>query len=71
MNNDMIRNITTSVLAVMIFAATLYVVITNPTNAALPLLTALCGAAGGVYFTHSTQASTVSSILKAQDKPGV
>ncbi len=68
MNADTIREVTQSVLAIIIIGGTIAIMFFQPASPALPAALTLSGVAGGFYYSRSTQAATVGAVLKAQDK---
>lgn len=67
MNTDTIRELTQSIIAILVVAGTIAILYFQPASPALNAALALAGVVTGYYFSRATQGSTVSAILKAQD----
>ncbi len=67
MNSDLVREITQSIIAVIIVVGGGYILATQPTAQTVPVVVSIITAVVTYYFTRSQTRATVSSILKAQD----
>ena len=68
MSTDMLKEVTQSILAVMVVGATFYILITQPASSALPIATTAMGAILGFYYSRLSTNAGVSAVLRAQEK---
>lgn len=64
---DTIREITTSVIAILIVGGGMFFMFAQPTSPALPVVTSLMGGAAGYYLHSRATTSAVNNMLRAQD----
>lgn len=71
MNNDTIRSVTTSIIAIAVIVGGGLIIFLQPAN---PNINFICGAIGsvlGYYLNHIASAAGANIVLKAQDQAAV
>lgn len=68
MNTDNFRELTQTLIALVITTGTFYILITQPSSPALPIATTALGTVLGFYFARVSNAQGVNSVLRAQSK---
>ena len=68
MNTETIKELTTSLIALILIGGGLYVLITQPNSPALPVVTSLMGGAAGYYLHSRATTSAVNTVLMAQGR---
>ena len=67
MTTETIREITTSLIALILIGGGLAILYLEPTSPAVPVVTSLMGGAAGYYLHSRATNSAVNTVLRAQD----
>lgn len=67
MTTDTIREVTASVIAVIIVAGGGAILFLQPMSPVVPFVTSLIGGAAGFYLSHVARSSGANMVLRAQD----